>query len=1098
MDGPSVDDSAMSFGYSADYDSDECLSCPSCLIDLSVRVLSQRKQHIRRCSQPPPDLDGMFGCKVCPSKFKSYAGLRQHMKRSHPSEFNEQDLQLMVEMAPSSKSRWSNAEQKLLARLELNLPSDLMQKEINMRLAVLHPGRSVDSIKKQRLSQTYKSTLSALSNSRAFQTIIENEPLSPQSGTPSTTASRRSVCPSSPRIVLERIDSIAPWNRNVSPVRLEESLSPLIKNEKICVFLRNALGSCTSEIREIVNAALTSTSFEALDTLISSTMLNLTTNHIKPKSKRNPKSKWNKKQISKVKINIKKKGNRAVRRASTFSKYQQLFNKNPAQLAHAILDDKEVSTEAFPSMDAIEKEYQDLFSNCPVYHNSPLHPPEKTIDLDYPIASRETEINLRRLKQSAAGLDGITREVLRNMDLTDLTCLLNIVFGLCKTPSFLRHNRTVLIPKKGDLTLVSNWRPITISSLFSRLLHKILASRLADNIKLHHAQRGFTPGDGVMTSYTILDTIIKEHRLKGNPLYVLSIDLTKAFDKVHPLAIKEALVSKGVDTHTLNYIMSTYENVDTVLECHGNKSAPIKVCRGVRQGDTDSPILFNITIDDLVNGIDSSDGVKLGSIEIGCLLFADDIVLLSNSEYGMNEHLRTLEAFLQKTHMEINPLKCRALQLTRVPGSKRLVVNTAHLFQISGKSIPSLKVQEQFKYLGQNFSKYGMLAPSAANLESMLDRLKRAALRPWQKLFIFNRFLVPRIMHCNQSSNITAGKLDYMDRVIRKFIKATLHLPKTTPTAFLYAKIRDGGLSIPCLRHQIGVIYRRRLQCISLRGDPDFNAVFNTATFKKLLQKLDMICQNIQSSRNAIARHWALKLHESALGNGLKYSSSSSSSWILNPPPFWSGKDYIRAIQLRIGLLPTGGAPYINPVAAECRYPTCAGRRETLSHILQWCPVTHYQRIERHDRASKDLIEHLKSTGLDVHDAPRINTRDNRYIPDIIVIDKSSRKANIIETTIVWEHKDSLLEAACIKKEKYNIPEVLESIKQKYNLLELPAVLPFVVGARGGWAPCNDTIWKLYKLPKYLQRTIICNVLRYGSSIHRYFMAHVWRKRRKN
>ena len=351
-------------------------------------------------------------------------------------------------------------------------------------------------------------------------------------------------------------------------------------------------------------------------------------------------------------------------------------------------------------------------------------------------------------------------------------------------------------------------------------------------------------------------------------------------------------------------------------------------------------------------------------------------------------------------------------------------------------------------------------------------------------------------MHCNQSSDITVGKLDHIDRLIKRFVKATLHLPATTPTAYLYAKIRDGGLSIPCLRHQIGVIYRRRLQRINLQCDPDFSAAFQTPTMNRLMRKLDTICQGLTTTRTSIAQHWATNLHQSALGNGLKYNSSAANSWILNPPPFWTGRDYIRAIQLRIGLLPTGGAPYINSNAAQCRHPTCTGRRETLPHILQWCPVTHYQRIQRHDRATKDLSDHLKQR-YTIQDAPRVHTRDNRYIPDLLVINGNDRTANLIETTVVWEHKSSLLDAAQIKRDKYNRPEILENIRAKFNLCKNPGVLPFVIGARGGWPPSNDIIWRQYQLPNTLKRTIVCNVLRYGSYIHRTFMTHTWRSRKK-
>lgn len=1107
IDCSSVDDSAMFSGNPVDLNLDtECLSCPTCLIDLSSRVLAQRKQHIRRCNRPPPSSDGTYTCDICTSIYKTYAGLRQHIRRIHPVEYNTQDTLLTEARAPSGRARWSTAEEKQLARLELQLPTGLPQREINIRLASKHTGRSAEGIKKQRQKPSYRAILQQMATEMAGPSrelpLLE------------TPSSHRNICPLTPRLRLERIDSIAPWNRtldlsmDVSPT--ECMVSPpdlistctLLEHPEISSYLKELGPSCSPDIQNLISDLFNKNNFCEFDPDISAAIGSLAKSqhankHTNKRGYKNINSKNNNAINNRAKNKSNIKNNRSARRSATFSCYQRLFKKNPTQLAHAILDKCELNATVFPQMADIVTDYQPLFEECPQYSGPSPLPSQETIHLDLPISFRETEIALRRLKQSACGPDGINRVDLRAANLPDLVSLLNIVFGLCQTPSILRRNRTVLIPKKGDLSKVSNWRPITVSSLFTRLLHKILASRLSENIKLHYAQRGFSPGDGVMTSFTILDTIVREHRHNSTPLFVLSIDLTKAFDRIHPTAIKNALITKGVDDHTIKYIMSTYDNVDTILECHGQKSQPLNMCRGVRQGDTDSPILFNITMDDLVSSIDPSVGVKLGDVRIGCLLFADDIVLLSNTHHGIREHLIRLQSFLTNTHMEVNPSKCRALQLARVPGTKRVAVDTGSCFKINGISISALKVQEQLKYLGHNYNQRGMVAPSSSNLEDMLERLQRAALRPWQKLFILNRYLIPRLMHCGQSADITVGKLVHMDRLIRRFVKATLHLPVTTPTAYLYAKIRDGGLSIPCLRHQIGVIYRRRLQRICLQNDPDFDAAFSTPSIQRLMRKLDVICQGIPTSRSAIARFWATSLHQSALGNGLIYNTRAASSWILDPPPFWTGRDYIRAIQLRIGLLPTGGAPYINAEAAQCRYPTCAGRRETLSHILQWCPVTHYQRIQRHDQATKDFANHLKSIDYEIQEAPRINTRDNRYIPDLLVIDKHKRTCSIIETTVVWEYKNSLLEAARIKRDKYNLPEILSSIKDKYNLHSLPAVHPFVIGARGSWPPSNDIIWRKYNLPDHLQRKIVCNVLRYGSYIHRYFMAHTWRSRKK-
>lgn len=75
---------------------------------------------------------------------------------------------------------------------------------------------------------------------------------------------------------------------------------------------------------------------------------------------------------------------------------------------------------------------------------------------------------------------------------------------------------------------------------------------------------------------------------------------------------------------------------------------------------------------------------------------------------------------------------------------------------------------------------------------------------------------------------------------------------------------------------------------------------------------IDIRYKIYMSSYNVIARHWALSLHQSKLGNSLQYNNNFTNSWILDSPPFWfESRDHVEAIQLRVGFLPTGRASYI-------------------------------------------------------------------------------------------------------------------------------------------------------------------------------------------
>ena len=76
---------------------------------------------------------------------------------------------------------------------------------------------------------------------------------------------------------------------------------------------------------------------------------------------------------------------------------------------------------------------------------------------------------------------------------------------------------------------------------------------------------------------------------------------------------------------------------------------------GVRQGDVMSPNLFNIYINDLpsiFNG--DNDSPKLQDLYVHCLMYADDLVLMSLSEVGLQNKLNILNVYCKEWDLEVN------------------------------------------------------------------------------------------------------------------------------------------------------------------------------------------------------------------------------------------------------------------------------------------------------------------------------------------------------------------------------------------------------------------------------------------------------------
>ena len=122
---------------------------------------------------------------------------------------------------------------------------------------------------------------------------------------------------------------------------------------------------------------------------------------------------------------------------------------------------------------------------------------------------------------------------------------------------------------------------------------------------------------------------------------------------------------------------------------------------GVRQGDNLSPNLFKILIDELPNMFNSEDHqVQLKDTPLCCLLYADDLVLLSSSADGLQNCLNKLSAFCDKYCLSVNLKKTKII----IFGRNAKLLNIPFLYK--GKEIEHTLT---YKYLGVVFNASGSL-----------------------------------------------------------------------------------------------------------------------------------------------------------------------------------------------------------------------------------------------------------------------------------------------------------------------------------------------------------------------------------------------------
>lgn len=102
----------------------------------------------------------------------------------------------------------------------------------------------------------------------------------------------------------------------------------------------------------------------------------------------------------------------------------------------------------------------------------------------------------------------------------------------------------------------------------------------------------------------------------------------------------ELMLRRRIDAGYIKIFAEIYKNNETSITLNGMELGNIQIQKGVKQGASTSPILFNLIMDELLRTIRNERmGYVLGDIWVGAFAFADDLLLISVTETEMNKML---------------------------------------------------------------------------------------------------------------------------------------------------------------------------------------------------------------------------------------------------------------------------------------------------------------------------------------------------------------------------------------------------------------------------------------------------------------------------
>lgn len=385
---------------------------------------------------------------------------------------------------------------------------------------------------------------------------------------------------------------------------------------------------------------------------------------------------------------------------------------------------------------------------------------------------------LKRSKnRKATGLNGINTELLKYAGILfhlRLLHLYNMCWKLGQIPKEWYQAKVISLYKKGDRTNPNNYRGIslldTTYKIYARMLNERL-KKIADHL-ISEEQVGFRKGRSCMDAVFTLKRIIEERREFNCETHLAFIDLEKAFDNIDRELLWNILIRRGYPKHLVEAIKSLYKETSICLVIGGNLTEAIPTNKGVRQGCSISPTLFNIYIDDMFRTWKSyvNPGIYLkNNTFLNSLLYADDKVIIQDSEDKLQKSIYVLNKITKEYNFKIAAQKTKTMAFKgKYPIRTKIVIDEIIIEQV-----------KYFKYLGCyiSYERDIDLDKKLNNFRNVCGTIHRSLKNKTRKdtrIKFFNTIAVPMLTYGSEARIMTEKDKSKVQVAEMKFMRSTL------------------------------------------------------------------------------------------------------------------------------------------------------------------------------------------------------------------------------------------------------------------------------------------------------------------------------------
>ena len=241
-----------------------------------------------------------------------------------------------------------------------------------------------------------------------------------------------------------------------------------------------------------------------------------------------------------------------------------------------------------------------------------------------------------------------------------LTHIVNLSLSTGVFPQDMKIAKVIPIYKSGEKNLLKNYRPISILPAFSKILEKVVATKLMKFLKssnqLYEHQYGFRPQHSTVHPVLhLLNQITQENdKPTKNVTMATFLDLSRAFDTINHKILLKKLQNMGIRGVANLWFQSYLTNRQQFMEILSCSSSLETIFCGVPQGSILGPILFIIYVNDIYR-----------STKLKTLCFADDTTCSFSSNniqqlyHTMNQELNLLNTWSRSNRLSLNAKKTK-------------------------------------------------------------------------------------------------------------------------------------------------------------------------------------------------------------------------------------------------------------------------------------------------------------------------------------------------------------------------------------------------------------------------------------------------------